>query len=73
MNQITEPVAFLHWLRDGGLFAPLRFPAGTSREAITTWRVRVAANGGTTIEVYDPRSAPALSPEAATSAMPAQS
>ncbi|GAA3085608.1 hypothetical protein GCM10020000_85040 [Streptomyces olivoverticillatus] len=59
MNPITERrINFLHWHRDGGLIAPVEFSAGTPYEDITTWRERVAANGGTTVEVYNPTPPP---------------
>ncbi|MFD8387579.1 hypothetical protein ACFV2X_55500 [Streptomyces sp. NPDC059679] len=53
-KQITEPVSFLRWDKDGSLIAPVRFPAGTPRERITAWRELVAAKGGAVTEVYDP-------------------
>lgn len=58
-SEVTQlPRAFLHWLRDGGLFAVTTFPAGTPTVQIATWRQRVAENGGAAIEVYDPTPPP---------------
>ncbi|MBO8190076.1 hypothetical protein [Streptomyces spirodelae] len=63
-QQITEQsVSYLHWHRDGGLLAVMKFPAGTPREAITTWSERVAQNGGAAVEVYEPNPTPPTTEE----------
>nr|WP_233109073.1 hypothetical protein [Streptomyces sp. 14R-10] len=64
MDQITtHPISFLRWSRDGGMTSVVEYPAGTPRERITTWRERVAANGGAVTEVYAPNPTPPASAE----------